>query len=240
MIPPLRAASPAKDRRRKPRRLRRVAAYAVAAVLLLPVFAVVAYRFVPPPITPLMVMRRAAGAPIRQRWVPLARISPALIRAVVASEDEKFCFHHGFDWDALGTAWEAWRAGRPLRGASTITMQTAKNLFLWPGRSFLRKGIEAYFTVLLELLWSKQRIIETYLNVIEWGNGIYGAEMAARLHFGKPASALTAREAALLAAVLPNPRRWSPEDATPYIEARGATIRARMPAMAVPRASGCR
>ncbi len=239
MTPLSRAASPGKDRRRKPRGVRRVAAYVTLAALLLPVFAVLTYRFVPPPITPLMVMRWAGGAPIRQRWVPLARISPALIRAVVASEDEKFCFHHGFDWDAMGEAWKEWRAGRTPRGASTITMQTAKNLFLWPGRSFLRKGIEAYFTVLLELFWSKQRIIETYLNVIEWGNGIYGAEMAARLHFGKPASALTPREAALFAAVLPNPRRWSPDHPDAYIDERAATIRARMPAVAVPSASGC-
>jgi monofunctional glycosyltransferase len=240
-MPPLsRAALQAKDRRRKPRRLRRIAAYIVLLVLLLPAFAILAYRFVPPPVTPLMVMRWAAGAPIRQRWVPLARISPALIRAVVASEDEKFCFHRGFDWDALGEAWNEWRAGRPPRGASTITMQTAKNLFLWPGRSVLRKGIEAYLTVLLELLWSKPRIIETYLNIIEWGKGIYGADMAARFYFGKPASALTVREAALFAAVLPNPRRWSPERPNAYIEARAATIRARMPAVTVPSASGCR
>lgn len=239
MTPLSRAASPGKDRRRKPCGARRVAAYVTLAALLLPAFAVLTYRFVPPPITPLMVMRWAGGAPIRQRWVPLARISPALIRAVVASEDEKFCFHHGFDWDAMDEAWKEWRAGRTPRGASTITMQTAKNLFLWPGRSFLRKGIEAYFTVLLELFWSKQRIIETYLNVIEWGNGIYGAETAARFHFGKPASVLTPREAALFAAVLPNPRRWSPDHPDAYIDERAATIRARMPAVAVPSARGC-
>jgi monofunctional biosynthetic peptidoglycan transglycosylase len=222
-------------------RARRVIVSVVLAALLLPVVAVLAYRFVPPPITPLMVIRWAGGAPVRQRWVPLARISPALIRAVVASEDEKFCFHHGFDWDQLGESWKEWRAGHAPRGASTISMQTAKNLFLWPGRSILRKGIEAYFTVLIELFWSKQRIIETYLNVIEWGNGIYGADMAARLYFGKPASALTQREAALFAAVLPNPRRWSPAHPDAYIDERAATIRARMPAMAVPSAGGgCR
>ncbi|HKT20056.1 MAG TPA: monofunctional biosynthetic peptidoglycan transglycosylase [Stellaceae bacterium] len=216
-------------------------AYIVAAVLVLPVFAVVAYRFVPPPITPLMVIRAAGGAPIRQHWVPLARISPALIRAVVASEDETFCFHHGFDWNQLGEAWDEWRAGRAPRGASTISMQTAKNLFLWPGRSVVRKGIEAYFTALIELFWSKQRIIEAYLNEIEWGNGIYGAETASRVYFGKPASALTAREAALFAAVLPNPRRWSPAHPDAYIEERAATIEARMPAMAVPSVrGGCR
>jgi monofunctional biosynthetic peptidoglycan transglycosylase len=210
------------------------------AALTVPMLPILAYRFVPPPVTPLMVIRRIEGAPIRQRFVPLDRISPALIRAVVASEDEKFCFHHGFDWDALGAAWKDWRAGREPKGASTITMQTAKNLFLWPGRSIVRKGVEAYLTVLIELFWSKQRIIETYLNIIEWGDGIYGAEMAARAHFGKPAAALTAREAALFAAVLPNPRRWSPEDATPYIEERAAVIRERMPSVAAPGTAGCR
>jgi monofunctional biosynthetic peptidoglycan transglycosylase len=214
--------------------------YAFLAALILPILPILAYRFVPPPITPLMVFRWVEGAPIRQRFVPLNRISPALIRAVVASEDEKFCFHHGFDWDALDAAWKDWRAGREPKGASTITMQTAKNLFLWPGRSIVRKGIEAYLTVWIELLWSKQHIIETYLNIIEWGDGIYGAEMAARAHFGKPAAALTAHEAALFAAVLPNPRRWSPEDATPYIEERAATIRERMAGVAVPSTAGCR
>jgi monofunctional biosynthetic peptidoglycan transglycosylase len=214
--------------------------YGLLAALTVPMLPILAYRFVPPPVTPLMVIRRIEGAPIRQRFVPLDRISPALIRAVVASEDEKFCFHHGFDWDALGAAWKDWRAGREPKGASTITMQTAKNLFLWPGRSIVRKGVEAYLTVLIELFWSKQRIIETYLNIIEWGDGIYGAEMAARAHFGKPAAALTAREAALLAAVLPNPRRWSPEDATPYIEERAAVIRERMPSVAAPGTAGCR
>ena len=241
MAPPIIAVKRSgRDRPRLRWRIGRLLVYAVLAALILPILPILAYRFVPPPITPLMVIRRVEGAPIRQRFVPLDRISPALIRAVVASEDEKFCFHHGFDWEALDAAWKDWRAGREPKGASTITMQTAKNLFLWPGRSVLRKGIEAYLTVLIELFWSKQRIMETYLNIIEWGDGIYGAEMAARAHFGKPAAALTAREAALFAAVLPNPRRWSPEDATPYIAARAAIIRERMPSVAVPGAAGCR
>jgi monofunctional glycosyltransferase len=209
-------------------------------MLLLPIVPVLVYRFVPPPVTPLMVIRSVSGAPIRERWVPLRHISPSLIRAVIASEDETFCSNDGFDWTQLDIAWHEFLSGRAPRGASTITMQTAKNLFLWPGRSFLRKGIEAYFTFLLDLLWSKQRIMETYLNIIEWGDGIYGAEMAARLHFGTSAAALTPREAALFAAVLPNPRRWSPAHPTSHIEERAATIRARMPAMAVPSARGCR
>lgn len=241
MAPPLLAANRSgKDQRGTGRPIARLLAYTLLAMLLLPVLPILVYRFVPPPVTPLMVIRWVEGAPICQRYVPLARISPALIRAVVASEDEKFCFHHGFDWDAEAAAFKEWRAGREPKGASTITMQTAKNLFLWPGRSILRKAIEAYLTVWIEALWSKQHIIETYLNVIEWGDGIYGAEMAAEAHFHKPAAALNAHEAALFAAVLPNPRRWSPENATAYIEDRAATICARMPEVAVPSAGGCR
>lgn len=223
-----------------PRRFFRLLAWVVLGLAALPVPLILAYRFLPPPATPLMVIRAAEGAPWHQRWVPLARISPALIRAVIASEDEKFCTHHGFDWDALDAAWRGWRAGGRLRGASTISMQTAKNLFLWPGRSFVRKGIEAYLTVLIETFWSKQRIIETYLNVIEWGDGIYGAEMAAQLELGKTAAALSPREAALFAAVLPNPRRFSVEHPSAYVEERAALIRARMPEMAVPAANSCR
>jgi monofunctional biosynthetic peptidoglycan transglycosylase len=162
-----------------------------------------------------------------------------LPRAVIASEDEKFCTHHGFDWVAFDNAYRDWRAGREPKGASTITMQVAKNLFLWPGRSVLRKGIEAYLTVLLELLWDKHRIMEVYLNVIEWGDGIYGADAAAHRYFNKPASALTPQEAALLAAVLPNPREWSAVRPTPYIAERAAAIREDMPAMAVPSAITC-
>jgi len=242
---PILAANPRDGRRgpalsRPAHRLRRFLVQLLLAALLLPVALILLYRFVPPPVTPLMVIRSIEGAPIRQRWVPLERISPALIRAVIASEDEKFCFHHGFDWEAEQAAFADWRAGRTPKGASTISMQTAKNLFLWPGRSVLRKGIEAYLTVLLEALWSKKRIMETYLNIIEWGDGVYGAEMAARSHFGKAASSLTMREAALLTAVLPNPRRWLPESPTAYIASRARTIEERMPGRAVPSVNGCR
>jgi monofunctional biosynthetic peptidoglycan transglycosylase len=218
----------------------RIAAWVIVIGLALPVPFVIAYRFVPPPISALMILRSLGGAPLHRQWVPLARISPNLMRAVVASEDEKFCFHHGFDWQAEHAAFDAWRAGREPKGASTITMQTAKNLFLWPGRSVVRKGIEAYITVLLEFFWDKHRIIETYLNVIEWGNGIYGAETAARSFFGKPASALSPQEAALLAAVLPDPREWSPVRPGPYVAERAAIIRERMAEMSVPNATSCR
>ncbi len=207
---------------------------------LLPVPVILLYRVVPPPLTPLMVMRHVAeGEPIRKEWVPFSRISPSLARAVVASEDEKFCIHHGFDWAAYGEAWRQFRTGHRPRGASTISMQTAKNLFLWPGRSLIRKGLEAYLTVWLELLWPKQRIIEVYLNVIEWGHGIYGAEAASRAYFGRPASALTAEEAARLAAVLPNPRQFSAARSDGYIAERTATILDRMPHVAVPGPRGC-
>ncbi len=236
-----RGAKPKPDKARRLRpRIGRIIALLLLAALAAPVLPILVYRFVPPPITPLMVIRAVSGAPIKERFVPLARISPALIRAVIASEDEKFCIHHGFDWDQLNAAWQSWRAGHALRGASTISQQTAKNLFLWPGRSFVRKAIEAYLTVLIELSWSKERIMEVYLNEVEWGDGIYGAELAAKTHFGKSAAALSVRDAALLAAVLPNPRRWSPADPTAYIVGRAALIRARMAGVAVPSASGCR
>jgi len=252
-MPPSPRNAPAADRsprqvfgrkiaRRHPRgrRLLRLALWTLVIALLLPVPFVIAYRFVPPPITALMAIRWLGGAPIVQHWVPLDRISAALPRAVIASEDEKFCTHHGFDWVAIDNAYRAWRAGREPKGASTITMQVAKNLFLWPGRSIVRKAIEAYLTVLLEFFWDKHRIMEVYLNVIEWGDGIYGADVVAHRDFNKPASALTPQEAALLAAVLPDPRDWSAVKPTQYIAERAADIRADMPAMAVPSASGCR
>ncbi|HKF70634.1 MAG TPA: monofunctional biosynthetic peptidoglycan transglycosylase [Stellaceae bacterium] len=215
----------------------KIAALIVVAV---PVVVVAVYRLLPPPATPLMLIRAATGAPIRQRWVPLAQISPSLIRAVVGSEDARFCLHHGFDFEEIGAALERFRAGGKLRGASTISQQTAKNILLWPGGGFLRKGIEAYITELLELGWPKSRILEVYLNVIEWGDGVYGAEQAAETHFHKPASALTRREAALLAAILPNPRTLSVERPSRYIEERVSTIEARMMPVEVPGAPGCR
>jgi monofunctional biosynthetic peptidoglycan transglycosylase len=149
-------------------------------------------------------------------------------RAVIASEDNRFCEHSGFDWQAIGDAAEDYASGKRVRGASTLSMQVAKNLFLWPGRDFARKGVEAYITVFIELLWSKRRIMEVYLNIAEWGDGIYGAEAAARAHFGKAAAALTLREAGLLAAVLPNPLDWSPARPTPYIAGRADVIARRV------------
>jgi monofunctional biosynthetic peptidoglycan transglycosylase len=200
----------------------------VGLLLLIPVLMTFAYRFIPPPITPLMVIRSLVGNGINKAWRPLRDISPDVLQAVIAAEDTRFCQHHGFDWEAMKRSWEAYGKGQPLIGASTITMQTAKNLFLWPHRSYLRKAIEAYITPILELILGKDRILEIYLNIVEWDDGIYGIESAARAHFGKSAKLVSAREATLLAAVLPNPRRWSAGNPTAYIRERANTIRARM------------
>jgi monofunctional glycosyltransferase len=226
--------------KRRPSGLVRRIALACAILALLPVPVILLYRFVPPPVTPLMLIRAAEGYPLIHHWVPYGRIAPALPRAVIASEDERFCWHWGFDWVEIDKSIAAYRAGEPLRGASTISQQLARNLFLWPGGGFFRKGIEAYITVLLEALLSKQRILELYLNVVEWGHGIYGAEAAAHAHFGRDARQLTTRQAALLAAVLPAPLEWRPEHPTRFLEERTDTILARMPEVAVPRGGACR
>lgn len=218
-----------------------VARRVVLWLFLLSLAPVVAYRFIDPPVTPLMLIRHFAdGAPIHKTWVPLRRISPALVRAVVASEDETFCVNHGFDWRQMREALRQLLAGRRRpRGASTITMQTARNVFLWPGRNLLRKAVEAYFTMLIDTVWGKRRVMEVYLNVIEWGPGLYGAEAASRAYFGHPAATLSPYEAALLAAVLPNPRVMSARRPSEYVETRAALIRSRMPAMVVPTLRGC-
>jgi monofunctional glycosyltransferase len=211
------------------RRLGRILAFLAGAFLVGSVFLVALYREVPPPATPLMLIRGVEGYGVAKEWWALDQISPHLVRAVIAGEDAKFCAHRGFDWDAIREAWRRYHQGTgKLRGASTISMQTAKNVFLWPGRDWLRKGLEAYFTVLIELAWGKERIIETYLNVVEWGPGIYGAEAASQFYFHKPAGALTADEAARLAAVLPDPLKWSAGRPDRYVAGRAALIRAQM------------
>ncbi|MDJ0607671.1 MAG: monofunctional biosynthetic peptidoglycan transglycosylase [Kiloniellales bacterium] len=193
----------------------------VAALLvLIPALLILLYRELPPPITPLMLIRLTEGEGLEKRWVPLSEMSRHVARSVLALEDNNFCRHAGVDWAELMAALSDYFRGDSLRGASTITMQTSKNLFLWPGRSVLRKIIEAPLTMMLEAFWSKRRILEVYLNIVEWGPGIYGIEAAARNYFNKSAATLTRREAALLAAVLPNPRRWSPSRPTRYIERR--------------------
>ena len=194
------------------------------------VFFTILYRFVPPPVTPLMLIRKFETrhdnkkTSIDKDWTKLEDISPYLITAVVASEDNNFREHFGFDFDAIKKVSEYNKKGKRVKGASTISQQTAKNVFLWPARSWLRKGMEAYFTLLIEVLWGKKRIMEVYLNVIEMGDGIYGAEAASRHYFEKPAKKLNPREAALIAAVLPNPRKWSPARPTPYISKKASWI----------------
>ena len=216
------------------RGLGRLAAFCLSGLLILSLPPVMLYRHVPPPATPLMLLRFAEGYGIRKSWRPLDEISPALVRAVMASEDQRFCLHHGFDWDAIETAWEQYQSGDgELLGASTISMQTAKNLFLWPARDWLRKGFEAYFTALTELAWSKKRIIEVYLNIVEWGPGIYGAEAAAEHYFHKPAAKLGTAEAARLAAVLPDPLDWSASRPDSDVLARSAFILRQMPRLPV-------
>ena len=191
---------------------------------------ILVYRILPPPVTPLMLIRLAEGHPLRRDWVPYDAIAPALAEAVIASEDNLFCEQAlGFDVRALRGLVEAWQRGERPRGASTITMQTAKNLFLWPGRDPVRKLLEAWLTPQLALLWPKRRILEVYLNIVEFGPGLYGAEAAARSLFGQPAASLSRREAAQLAAVLPNPLAWSAARPSPSLRERAGIIERRVP-----------
>ena len=190
---------------------------------------ILVFRVLPPPATPLMLIRLAQGHALRQEWVAYERIAPALAEAVIAAEDNRFCGEAlGFDFAALRGQVESWQDGERPRGASTITMQTAKNLLLWPGRDPVRKALEAWLTPQVALLWPKRRVLEVYLNVVEFGPGLYGAEAATRAFFGKPASALSAHEAARLAAVLPNPLRWSAAAPSPHLRRRAAVIERRV------------
>ncbi|MDR3236844.1 MAG: monofunctional biosynthetic peptidoglycan transglycosylase [Prevotellaceae bacterium] len=208
----------------KVKKVCRSALYGVAALWLLSVLTVVLYRWVNPPFTPLMLIRKAThGAPIHHRWVDMKDISPHLVNCVVASEDNNFLGHRGFDFGAIRQAIQDREKGR-IRGASTISQQTAKNLFLWQGKSWLRKGLEVYFTFLIETLWSKERIMEMYLNEIEMGVGIYGAEAAAQHYFKKSARQLSLNQAALVVAAFPNPLQRNPAKPTPYLSRRARTI----------------
>jgi monofunctional glycosyltransferase len=200
-----------------------------AAVLLLGVVLglMLAFRYADPPFTPVIAAKRLAGEAIDQRWVPLERISPRLARAVVASEDALFCQHAGIDFGALRDAIEDTRRGSP-RGGSTLTMQVVKNLFLWPHRSYVRKAIELPLALVLDFVWPKRRILEVYLNIAEWGPGIYGAEAAAHHAFGKTAARLTDAEAARLAVSLPNPAERDPGDPNATVERLAARLEARV------------
>lgn len=179
------------------------------------------FRFVPIPVTPLMIIRyfEMEDGKIDKDWKSLEEIGKNMPLAVVTAEDQKFAEHFGFDLEAIEKAvkYNEKHKGKKVKGASTISQQTAKNVFLWPGRSWIRKGLEVYFTFVIEICWSKERIIEVYLNVIEMGPGVYGAEAASKYYFNKSASKLTKKEAATIAAILPNPIRWSASKPTPYI-----------------------
>ena len=205
---------------------------AVVALLLVfvvaPLVLTLLYRFVPPPVTPLMLIRLVEGQGLERDWVAWEEISPHLRQAVVASEDNLFCEHSGFDWQSLEAAAKAYAAGERAGGGSTISMQTAKNLFLWPSRSIVRKGLEVPLTAMLELLWPKQRILEVYLNIAEWGPGLYGIEAAARHYFKRSAGDLTPRQASQLVAVLPNPLEWRPVPPDSYVTRRAGVIRTRI------------
>ena len=205
-------------------RIMRGLALAIGALALAFLLSLVLYRFVPVPST-LMLGRWLTFQPVERRWVPLTAIAPALIRAVVAAEDQRFCQHAGVDWVELNAVLED--EDGPGRGASTLTMQTAKNVFLWPGRSYVRKGLEIPLAMAIDLAWGKQRVVEVYLNVAEWGDGLYGAEAAAQRYFGKPASGLTRQEAARLAGALPNPLLRDPAKPNRSLQSASARVSRR-------------
>ena len=214
--------------------LRRIAWLAIAW-LASTWFAVLVLRFVPPPISAYMLERSIAASVrgdasfhLRYHWVPLDHIAPVAPLAMVASEDQTFPWNHGFDVASIRSALDVAEAGGRLRGASTLTQQVARNLFLWPGGGFFRKGIEAYFTVLIDLTWPKRRIIEVYANIAEFGNGIYGVEAASQAYFHAPASRIDASQAALLAAVLPDPRGWHANRPSAYVLRRASWIERQM------------
>lgn len=202
----------------------------VITFFLFTIFQVLLFKFVPVYYTPLMVWNNAVqlfsgdNIDFQHKWVPLDQISPKLPLAVVASEDNLFIDHSGFDFNQIEVAMKEAEKGKRQRGASTISQQTAKNVFLWQGKSYVRKGLEAYYTTLIELVWGKERIMEVYLNSIEMGQNIYGAEAVAQAHFGKSAKKLTASESALIAASLPNPKRFNSGKPSSYLLKRQAKI----------------
>ena len=216
------------------KKIKKILKWVVVLFFSTTILAVVAYRFIPVYITPLMVIRcfqQVAGGEsvtLHHHWVSMDTISPHMPVAVMASEDSRFLKHHGFDFNAIENAARNNARGGKVHGASTISQQTAKNVFLWPGRSWTRKGFEAYFTFLIEMMWSKQRIMEVYLNSIEMGDGIYGVDAVAEYHFDKEAKDLFRSECALIAATLPNPRKFSSEHPSPYMRKRQRQIEHEM------------
>jgi monofunctional biosynthetic peptidoglycan transglycosylase len=222
--PPI--VAPVPPPKARPGRLKRIAILAIVLVLFGPPLSVVVFRIIPPPITELMVQRLIQGYGWDYQWRSLSRISPDLAQAAVASEDARFCSHHGFDFQAMQAAMRhnARRPNGKVKGGSTISQQTAKNVFLWPGRSYIRKGIEAWYTVLIETLWGKQRIMEVYLNVVEFGPGVYGAQAASQHYFHVDASRLSPAQAAHLIAVLPKPLSWRVAAPGAYVARRSRRI----------------
>ena len=215
--------------------IRKIIIRVVAAFFASTILAVIVLRFVPVWVTPLMVIRcveqsdEGRSLKLHHHWVSLDKMSPHMPVAVMASEDQRFLLHHGFDYDAIQKAAKRnLKGGKNKLGGSTITQQTAKNVFLWPGRSWVRKGLEAYFTALIELFWSKQRIMEVYLNSIEMGDGIYGLDAVAEYHFGTSADRLSRSDCALVAATLPNPRRFSSREPSAYMRQRQRRIEHEM------------
>lgn len=205
------------------------------ALIIFPAGLILCLRFVPPPTSAFMIARYLEGlfnaekqTTLAYQWVSWDDISPQIMLAVVAAEDQKFPYHRGFDFTSIAEALEEQRAGGRVRGASTITQQVAKNLFLWNGRSYLRKGLEVYLTILIELLWSKQRVLEVYLNIAEFGDGIYGVSAAAERFFHKQPAALTRQESALLSAVLPNPEMFRADAPSAYLRSRSQHILRQM------------
>lgn len=212
---------------KKPRK-RRFWLTLILVLALFPFVGVALFAIVPPTPTILMLRQVVRGEGLDYQWRGLNDISPNLVNAVIASEDARFCSHNGFDMDAIQKALDHNADGGRMRGGSTISQQTAKNVFLWPSRDWVRKGLEAGYTVLIETFWGKRRIMEVYLNVVEWAPGVYGAQAASQHWFNKNARDLNPREAARLAAILPAPRRYQAADPGPYVRRRGARVQAAM------------
>jgi monofunctional glycosyltransferase len=212
------------------RRVIRFALWSIACVLILSIASVLLLRWLDPPTSAFMVRERMTR-PVQYRWVDWPQISPQLAVAVIAAEDQKFPEHNGFDLQSINDALEDRERGRRVRGASTISQQVAKNLFLWSGQSWVRKGLEVYFTVLIETLWPKQRILEVYLNIAEFGKGVFGVGAASEVYFGKRAARLSAPDAALLAAVLPSPKRMRVKSPSRYVLSRQQAILGQMRAV---------
>jgi len=239
MVEPASARAAARPRKRRGSFLGRLLRWFVLLTVVLPVALLLLFRFIPVPATPLMIGNQIFDGTVDHRWVPLNAFSPNLVRAVIASEDGKFCSHYGFDFEAIDKAIDRNARGDGLRGASSITQQTAKNLFLLPDRTWVRKGVEAYLTVLIETLWPKRRIMETYLNIAEWGPRRFGAEAAARANFSKAASELSPLEAARLATILPSPLNYRADRPGPFVARQSEVIVARMDEVRRDRLDAC-